>query len=413
MNPKLLDRIALKMAGGALVAFMALAVPSATLGQAQGAITPNYKDADLGQIIEAVSAVTGKNFIVDPRVRAQVTMLSSTPMSPNAFYEAFLSILQVHGFVAVPSGDVIKIIPDANARQVPANDLPSSVQLDLRRDRHAGHRGQERERRAAGADPAAADSAVRPPRRLPGLEHADHLGSRLEREPHGPHRPAHRPAGRREHRRHPDAARERRRGRAHRQHALHQRGRRGRRHADRQDGRRRPDEQRAGERRGFAATAPEGADHAPRHAPRGGRRHAGALPALRGRREDLAEAARADAGDRCRRARRRRRSTGRRERRRRGQERHHLGRAADQCAGGDRATQGDALDHVHRRPAGHPPRAGAGRGDPRRDGRRQGDGSRHQLGRRRHRFRGQHRCPRPGSSTRSTARASARSSRAS
>lgn len=127
MNPKLLDRMALKLAGGALAAVLVLAVPSATLGQAGGAITPNYKDADLGQIIEAVSAVTGKNFIVDPRVRAQVTMLSSTPMSPNAFYEAFLSILQVHGFVAVPSGDVIKIIPDANARQVPANDLPSSV----------------------------------------------------------------------------------------------------------------------------------------------------------------------------------------------------------------------------------------------------------------------------------------------
>jgi general secretion pathway protein D len=54
-------------------------------------------------------------------------MLSSTPMSPAAFYEAFLSILQVHGFVAVPSGDTIKIIPDANARQIPANDLPSRV----------------------------------------------------------------------------------------------------------------------------------------------------------------------------------------------------------------------------------------------------------------------------------------------
>jgi len=90
-------------------------------------ITPNYKDADLAQIVEAVSAVTGRNFIIDPRVRAQVTMLSSTPMSPEAFYEAFLSILQVHGFVAVPTGNVIKIIPDANARQVPANDLPSSV----------------------------------------------------------------------------------------------------------------------------------------------------------------------------------------------------------------------------------------------------------------------------------------------
>jgi general secretion pathway protein D len=127
MKAKVLDRVVLKMAGCALAAALALAIPAAVPAQSQGAITPNYKDADLGQIIEAVSAVTGKNFIVDPRVRAQVTMLSSTPMSPAAFYEAFLSILQVHGFVAVPSGDVIKILPDANARQVPALDLPSSV----------------------------------------------------------------------------------------------------------------------------------------------------------------------------------------------------------------------------------------------------------------------------------------------
>ena len=60
-------------------------------------------------------------------MRAQVTILSSTPMTPDAFYEAFLSILQVHGFVAVPAGNVIKIMPDANARQFPANDLPGSV----------------------------------------------------------------------------------------------------------------------------------------------------------------------------------------------------------------------------------------------------------------------------------------------
>ena len=46
-------------------------------------------------------------------------MLSSSPMSPDAFYEAFLSILQVYGFVAIPSGDIIKILPDANARQMP------------------------------------------------------------------------------------------------------------------------------------------------------------------------------------------------------------------------------------------------------------------------------------------------------
>src|SRR5262245_37386665 len=95
--------------------------------QAQQKITPNFKDADITMIAEAVSAATGKNFIIDPRVRAQVTMLSSTPMSPDAFYEAFLSILQVYGFIAVPAGNVVKILPDANARQIPAVDLPDRV----------------------------------------------------------------------------------------------------------------------------------------------------------------------------------------------------------------------------------------------------------------------------------------------
>ena len=80
-------------------------------------ITPNYREADIRQIVEAVGEVTGRNFILDPRVNAKVTMLSSTPMSPDAFYEAFLSILQVNGYIAMTTGDVIKIVPDATARQ--------------------------------------------------------------------------------------------------------------------------------------------------------------------------------------------------------------------------------------------------------------------------------------------------------
>lgn len=92
---------------------------SGALAQQQ-LITPNYVGAELRAIVQAVSAVTGKNFIIDPRVRAEVTMLSSTPMTPDAFYAAFLSILQVHGFVAITSGDIIKIVPDASARQYPS-----------------------------------------------------------------------------------------------------------------------------------------------------------------------------------------------------------------------------------------------------------------------------------------------------
>ncbi len=109
------------------IGFVPVAMAPAAFAQEQATITPNYKDADLSQIIQAVSEVTGKNFIIDPRVNAKVTMLSATPMSPAAFYEAFLSVLQVYGYVAVPTGKVIKIVPNTDARQLPSNDLPNSV----------------------------------------------------------------------------------------------------------------------------------------------------------------------------------------------------------------------------------------------------------------------------------------------
>jgi general secretion pathway protein D len=90
-------------------------------------ITPNFREVEIGQVIDAVAQVTGKTIIPDPRVRTQVTMLSQTPMTPDAFYEAFLALLQVHQFVAVESGGIIKIVPDANARQMPNIDLPDRV----------------------------------------------------------------------------------------------------------------------------------------------------------------------------------------------------------------------------------------------------------------------------------------------
>ncbi len=107
---------------------LTLVASTLALGQQSGQrLTPNFKDADIGQIIEAVGVATGKTFIIDPRVNAKVTMLSSTAMTPDQFYQAFLAILQVHGFAAVPSGNVVKIIPDANMRQYAASDLPDHV----------------------------------------------------------------------------------------------------------------------------------------------------------------------------------------------------------------------------------------------------------------------------------------------
>jgi len=108
----------------------ALTIAAVSLAAAQSnttRITPNFRETDIGQIAEAVAMATHKNFIIDPRVRANVTLYATTPMTPDAFYEAFLKVLQVHGFIAVQAGNVIKIVPDANERWYPSEDLPDHV----------------------------------------------------------------------------------------------------------------------------------------------------------------------------------------------------------------------------------------------------------------------------------------------
>jgi len=99
-----------------------LATRAALLGLALAAlpvradVTLNLKDAEISTLIATVSEVTGKNFIVDSRVKGKVTVISSSPMSADGLYETFLAVLAVNGFAAVPNGDTIKIIPETNAR---------------------------------------------------------------------------------------------------------------------------------------------------------------------------------------------------------------------------------------------------------------------------------------------------------
>jgi general secretion pathway protein D len=93
-----------------------LSVPGA-LAVAADTVTLNLKDADINALIGTVAEVTDKNFIIDPRVKGKVTVISSRPMNSDEIYQVFLSILKVHGFAAVPSGEVIKIVPDVNAKQ--------------------------------------------------------------------------------------------------------------------------------------------------------------------------------------------------------------------------------------------------------------------------------------------------------
>ncbi len=79
-------------------------------------VTLNLKGADINAVITTVAEATGKNFIVDPRVKGKVTIVSAQPLDPDQVYQVFLAMLEVHGYAAVPSGPVIKIVPDAEAK---------------------------------------------------------------------------------------------------------------------------------------------------------------------------------------------------------------------------------------------------------------------------------------------------------
>jgi len=82
-----------------------------------GTHTLNLKEADIQVLIATVSEITGKNFIIGPNVSGKVTVVSARPMKPDEIYDVFLSVLRVHGYAAIQSGSMIKIVPEAMAQQ--------------------------------------------------------------------------------------------------------------------------------------------------------------------------------------------------------------------------------------------------------------------------------------------------------
>ena len=77
----------------------------------------NLKDADIEAFISQVADITGKSFVLDPRVKGKVSVLSSEPMNQESVYELFLSVLQIHGLAAVPAGDVTLVIQQNDVKQ--------------------------------------------------------------------------------------------------------------------------------------------------------------------------------------------------------------------------------------------------------------------------------------------------------
>lgn len=105
---------------------LALAAPAAA--QNGETHTLNLRDADIHVLIDTVSEITGRNFIVDPRVEGRVTVVSARPMPTSEIWDTFVGVLRVHGYVALQSGGLWRILPEPVARQDGA-PLPSAGQV--------------------------------------------------------------------------------------------------------------------------------------------------------------------------------------------------------------------------------------------------------------------------------------------
>lgn len=77
------------------------------------------KGADIHEFVSEVAEITGKTFVIDPRLKGSVTVISDTPMDKDGVYALFLSVLRLHNFTAVPSGNVIRIQQNATGKQTP------------------------------------------------------------------------------------------------------------------------------------------------------------------------------------------------------------------------------------------------------------------------------------------------------
>ena len=93
------------------LAILAFVLSFISLNTQAQSVSFNLKNADIRSVIDMVSGITGKNFIIDPRVKGKVTLVSSTPVEPEDVYDIFLSIMKVHGYVALQAGDIVNIMP--------------------------------------------------------------------------------------------------------------------------------------------------------------------------------------------------------------------------------------------------------------------------------------------------------------
>ena len=102
--------------------------------------TLNLQDADIRLLVETVSDITGKNFVIDPQVEAKITVISSQPIPEKEIYDLFLSVLSVNGYTTENQGNITKILPleKSTALKGSSGDHPDALVTRIFRIRHIG-----------------------------------------------------------------------------------------------------------------------------------------------------------------------------------------------------------------------------------------------------------------------------------
>src|SRR6187549_2285807 len=106
-----------RSAATSLVLALLLAAPGVALAQrASEPITLNFQNAEIEAVARTMAAITGRNIVVDPRVKGAITLSTDRPVPPQAAFNQFVATLRLSGYTVVESGGLLKVVPEAEAK---------------------------------------------------------------------------------------------------------------------------------------------------------------------------------------------------------------------------------------------------------------------------------------------------------
>ena len=100
----------------ASISLQAVAAPQGSSVQSNEPVTLNFANADIEAVARTIATITGRNVVVDPRVKGQLTLVTDKPVPPNTAFQQFLSALRLQGFTIVESAGLYKVVPEADAK---------------------------------------------------------------------------------------------------------------------------------------------------------------------------------------------------------------------------------------------------------------------------------------------------------